>query len=63
MMRMKDEVFDVDRIITASEQLIRFVNNKVVNPKGEFFYDGRSIDNSHRRCDIFSYVHVIGTTQ
>jgi hypothetical protein len=42
MMRMKDEVLLVDMILAVSEQLLLgFLNDEIVNPKGEFHYNGK----------------------
>jgi hypothetical protein len=38
---MKDEVLQADKVPVVSKQLIGFINNEVVNPKGEFFYNGK----------------------
>jgi hypothetical protein len=42
MMRIKDEVLHVDRIVAMSEQLIGFIL-KIIDLKGEFYHDGHPV--------------------
>jgi hypothetical protein len=41
MMQIKDKVLHVDRIDAASEQLIGFIMREILDPKCEFYHDGR----------------------
>lgn len=41
MMSTEDEVLEADKVPAVSKQLIGFINNEVVNSKGEFFYNGK----------------------
>jgi len=39
-MKIRDEVYDVDRIRAASEQLIWLIMKEILDPRGEFYHDG-----------------------
>jgi hypothetical protein len=43
MMRIKEEVLHVDRIRAMSEQLIRFIMNEILDPKGKFHHDSHPV--------------------
>jgi hypothetical protein len=43
MMRIKDEVLHVDRIVAISEQLIGFILIEIIDPKCEFYHDGHLV--------------------
>ena len=40
---MEDSVLPMDRIAAIQETLIGFIMDEVVNPNGEFYYDGRPL--------------------
>jgi hypothetical protein len=42
-MWIKDEVLHVDRIVAASEQLIRFILKEIIDSKDEFYHDGHLV--------------------
>jgi hypothetical protein len=43
MMRIKDEVLHVHRIVAVSEQLIGLILKEMIDPKGEFYHDGHTV--------------------
>jgi hypothetical protein len=43
MMRIKDEVLHVGRIVARSEQLIGFIFIEIIDPKGKFYHDGHLV--------------------
>jgi hypothetical protein len=43
MMRIKDEVLHMDRIVAMSEQLIGFILKEIIDFKGEFYHDGHPV--------------------
>ena len=42
---MRDNLPHKDFITAVQEQLMGFINEEVLNPDGEFYYDGLTIDN------------------
>ena len=43
-MKSKDELLPSECITAVQEQLIGFLNNDGVNEKGDFYYDGSTIN-------------------
>ena len=47
---MRDKLIPEEKIMAIQEQLSGFIVEQVLDPKGEFYYDGLSnIDNRHRK--------------
>jgi hypothetical protein len=40
---MRSEILPKERILATQEQLCGFLLSEVVNPKGEFYFDGKSV--------------------
>nr|CAD40435.3 OSJNBa0035B13.8 [Oryza sativa Japonica Group] len=46
VIRMRDNLTHKEFIAAVQEQLMEFINEKVLDPKGEFYYDGNTIHRS-----------------
>ena len=54
---MRDKLIRVEKIMAIQEQLSGFIVEQVLNPKGEFYYDGLSnIDNRSKYDNIHVYI-------
>ena len=52
---MRDKLIPEEKIMAIQEQLSGFIIEQVLDPKGEFYYDGLSnIDN----CSKYDNIHV-----
>ena len=46
---MGDECYSTNRINAVCEELAGFILNEILDPRGEFYHDGQSIEDFHRR--------------
>ena len=54
---MSDKLTPEEKIMAIQEQLFRFIVEQVLDPKGEFYYDGQSyIDNRSKYDNIRVYI-------
>ena len=54
---MRDELIPEEKIMVIQEQLSGFIVEQVLDPKGEFYYDGQSnIDNRSKYDNIRVYI-------
>ena len=54
---MRDKLIPEEKIMVIQEQLSRFIVEQVLDPKGEFYYDGQShIDNRSKYDNICIYM-------
>ena len=54
---MRDKLILEEKIMAIQEQLFGFIVEQVLDPKGEFYYDGHSHINNHSKYDnIHIYV-------
>ena len=56
---MRDKLIPEEKIMAIKEQLSGFIVKQVLNPKGEFYYDGQShIDNRSNIyvCVLYFYL-------
>ena len=54
---MRDKLISEEKIMVIQKQLSRFLVEQVVDPKGEFYYDGLSnIDNRSKYDNIRVYM-------
>ena len=54
---MRDILIPKEKIMTIQEQLSGFIVEQVLDPKGEFYYDGLSnIDNRSKYDNIHVYM-------
>ena len=54
---MRDKLIPEERIMAIQEQLSGFIVEQVLDPKGEFYYDGISnIDNRSKYDNICVYM-------
>ena len=54
---MRDQLILEEKIMAIQEQLSGFIVEQVLDPKGEFYYDGHSnIDNRSKYDNIRVYV-------
>ena len=54
---MRDKLIPEEKIMAIQKQLSGFIVEEVLNPKGEFFYDGLSnIDNRSKYDNIRIYM-------
>ena len=51
MSQMGDECYSTNRINAVCEQLAGFILNEILDSRGEFYHDGTSIEDFHRRPD------------
>ena len=43
MWQIREELLEKERLLTIQEALIGFLVDEVINPKGEFYYDGHLV--------------------
>ena len=48
---MRDKPIPEEKIMAIQEQLSGFIVEQVLDPKGEFYYDGHSHINNHNKYD------------
>ena len=48
---MRDQLIPEEKIMAIQEQLSGFIIEQVLDPKGEFYYDGHSIINNRSKYD------------
>ena len=48
---MRDKLIPEEKIMTIQEQLSRFIVEQILDPKGEFYYDGQSNIDYHSKYD------------
>ena len=48
---MRDKLIVAEKIIAIQEQLSGFIVEQVLDPKGEFYYDGHSHINNRSKYD------------
>ena len=54
---MRDKLIPEEKIMAIQEQLSGFIVEQVLDPKGEFYYDGQShIDNHNKYDNIRVYI-------
>ena len=54
---MRDKILPEEKIMVIQEQLSGFIVEQVLDPKGEFYYDGLSnIDNRSKYDNICIYM-------
>ena len=54
---MRDKLIPEEKIMAIQEQLSGFIVEQVLDPKGEFYYDGQShIDNRSKYDNIHVYI-------
>ena len=54
---MHEKLIPEEKIMAFQEQLSRFIVEQVLDPKGEFYYDGESnIDNRSKYDNIRVYI-------
>ena len=54
---MRDKLIPEEKIMAIQEQLSGFIVEQVIDPKGEFYYDGLSnIDNRSKYDNIHVYM-------
>ena len=54
---MRDKLIPEEKIMAIQEQLSEFIVEQVLDPKGEFYYDGLSnIDNRSKYDNICVYM-------
>ena len=54
---MRNKLIPEEKIMAIQEQLFRFIVEQVLDPKGEFYYDGYShINNRSKYNNIRVYV-------
>jgi hypothetical protein len=46
MMRIKDEVLHMDRMMAVPEHLIGFILKEIIDPEGELYDDGHPVPKS-----------------
>ena len=56
---MRDKLIPEEKIMAIQEQLSGFIIEQVLDPKGEFYYDGQShIDNRNKYDNICVYIYI-----
>ena len=54
---MRDKLIPEEKIMAIQEQLSEFIVEQILDPKGEFYYDGQShIDNRRKYDNIRVYM-------
>ena len=53
---MRDKLIPEERIMAIQEQLSGFIVEQVLDPKGEFYYDGISILTITVNMTIYAYI-------
>ena len=54
---MRDQLIPEEKIMAIQEQLSGFIVKQVLDPKGEFYYDGQSyIDNRSKYDNVRVYM-------
>ena len=54
---MRDKLIPEEKIMTIQEQLFGFIVEQVLDPKGEFYYDGiYNIDNDSKYDNMRVYM-------
>ena len=54
---MRDKLIPEEKIMAIQEQLFGFIVEQILDPKGEFYYDGLSnIDNRSKYDNIYVYM-------
>ena len=48
---MRDKLIPEERIMAIQEQLSGFIVEQILDPKGEFYYDGQSNIDNHNKYD------------
>ncbi|RLN34943.1 transposon protein, putative, CACTA, En/Spm sub-class [Panicum miliaceum] len=46
--RMRDQLIPQERVLAIQEVLTGFINEEVLTPDGEFYYDGHALDSSSK---------------
>ena len=48
---MRDKLIPEEKIMAIQEQLSGFIVEQILDPKGEFYYDGQSNIDNHSKYD------------